>query len=76
MKRESTFVDVSQRAIELYFSDHNINIADVMLADSAGCKIYVAETWRLGSFYQENNIVPSRYKLYIMVDEFKVHVSA
>lgn len=72
MQRDSTFVDVCRKAIELFFSDHNLDEADIMLADSGGFQIDVPEGWRLGSYYQDNNIVPSRYKMYTMIDEFKV----
>lgn len=72
MKKDSSIFDVFEKAIELYYQEFNITINDVILADSTGGAIPLADDdlsgWKLGEYYLKNNLVPSRYKLYTMVD--------
>lgn len=65
---------VISKAKELYFKstefmDHEDLRVSFKLADSTGVTILVEDAthWSLGEFYHQNGLVPSRFKLYVMV---------
>ncbi len=75
MPNDSTIFDVFEKAVELYYKEYtNITINDVILADSAGNPIDIEDmsSWKLYDYYSRNKFIPSRYKLYTMVDLSKV----
>ena len=69
--KDSTIFDVFQKSIELFYSGFNVSVNDVMLADSTGNQITTDDDisgWRLGKYYLKNKLIPSRHKLYTMID--------
>ena len=71
LARNATLADVFQKAKQLYFSEIDVDVDSMCLADSAGILIPIQdkESWSLSSFYQKNRLQPSRYKLYVAVYE-------
>ena len=71
LSRRSTIFEVFNKAIELYYKGlSEVTVNDVSLADSTGKEIAVENLshWRLWNDYSQNGFVPSRHKLYTMVD--------
>ena len=66
LSRETKYDDVLQIAKRMYFVE---SCDSLRLADSAGMPILVADPvkWILGSFYSDNSLQPSRYKLYVVL---------
>ena len=71
LPRDVSLATVLQKAKDLYFEDHDPELSSLSLADSAGILIPVSDQtkWTLGSFYQKNSLQPSRYKLYVVLNE-------
>ena len=69
LSRETKYDDVLQIAKRMYFVDFDESCDSLSLADSAGMPILVADPlkWTLGSFYSDNSLQPSRYKLYVVL---------
>ncbi len=75
MLKESSIFDVFQKSIKLYYRDFpQVTLNDVMLADSAGNVISIEDlsSWKLGEYCSKNMFVPSRHKLYTMIDVTEV----
>ena len=71
MPKNSTIFEVFERAIQLYYKGYpNISASDIMLADSSGDPIVIddIEGWELGIYYSANDFIPSRHKLYTMIE--------
>lgn len=69
LKRESSYEEVLNMAVSLYFEAYDPSLDKLSLADSNGMPIQVAsaDEWTLGAFYQNNGLQPSRYKLYVVL---------
>ena len=66
MPKNASLEAVFHKAKDLYFKDDvDEALVSYKLADSGGIPIHVDDTekWNLGDFYQQNGLVPSRYKL-------------
>ena len=75
MDKKSTICNVYEKSIDLYYKQFStISVNDVMLADSAGNIIEISNPteWTLGDYYNQNHFLPSRHKLYTVVDLSKV----
>ena len=70
LPKYAKLTDVFEKAKELFFHEVEVDIESMCLTDSSGVLIPVdADSWTLTSFYQKNNLQPSRYKLYVTVKE-------
>ena len=71
----STLATILEQARELYFSEYQVGDKDIMLCDSSGYQIEIEDTstWTLSTFYQNQHLSPSRFKLYTMIDISKVY---
>lgn len=66
VERSATLETILDRARELYFKDMDVELDELSLCDSSGILIPVQDdNWTVGSFYQKNNLQPSRFKLYV-----------
>ena len=76
LPRHAKLTDVFEKAKYLYFNEVETDTKSMCLCDSSGVLIPVnADSWTLASFYQKNNLQPSRYKLYVTVTNESVSVS-
>ena len=73
LPKKSSLDQVISKAKDLYFKstefmDHDDQRVSFKLADSTGVTILIEDStnWSLGEFYQQNGLVPSRFKLYVM----------
>ena len=56
------------RAKELYFGE-TANLTEMTLADSSGVSVEVDRAkWTLEEYYKDNDLKPSRHKMYIVYD--------
>ena len=60
--------DVLKMGKKKFFSDDEISLTTLALADSYGSRIDIddEESWTVGDFYAKHDYKPSRYKLYVM----------
>ena len=66
--RKSSLDDVFLRAKELYFGE-TANLTEMTLADSSGMLVEVDRAkWTLEEYYKDNDLKPSRHKMYIVYD--------
>ena len=75
LKNDSTLNDIFKKSIELYYKEYpDITLSDVMLTNSSGIAVEIENPneWRLLDYYTKNQYVPSRHKLYTMIDLDKV----
>ena len=70
MQANSTFLDMQQKAKQLYFKEFLTPANELIMADSGGMPILssIDGNWTIGGFYEHHGFQPSRYKLYFMVD--------
>ena len=61
LPRNATLPEVFEKAKELYFSEIDLDIDSMCLADSSGILLTIKDTksWTLSSFYQKNHLQPS-----------------
>ena len=75
LARNSTLNAVFEKAKGLFFEDFDVDIRDMCLADSGGIILSVDDksSWTLSSFYEKNQLQPSRYKLYVVIGQVVRH---
>ena len=70
LPKNASLGTVFDKAKEIYFKDEPVD-EDISyrLADSNGVTILIenVDEWTLWEFYQQNGLVPSRHKLYVMI---------
>ena len=66
--KDCSILAVFEKAIELFFKQFSITTNDVMLASSSGIKIDVDPKCKLHDYYLHNHYLPSKHKLYTMVN--------
>jgi hypothetical protein len=66
MSKNSLLNDIYKRAKELFFKKKEGNM---FLSDSSGVIIDLGVNWTKGKYYNENNFILSRHKLYVILDE-------
>lgn len=65
----SSILSVFEKSVNLFYKDFpRITANDVMLANSSGNRIEVDPSCKLRDYYLQNQYVPSKHKLYTMVD--------
>ena len=71
LARDSSLNAVFEKARGLFFEDFDVDVDSMCLADSGGMLLSVDNRsgWTLASFYENNNLQPSRYKLYVVVGQ-------
>lgn len=74
LQRDSTLSAVLEKGKEVYFKDMHPQLDALSLCDSSGVLIPVHDdkAWRLGAFYNNNSLQPSRYKLYVALIRVRV----
>ena len=62
-------------AVSLFFEDYDPSLDNLSLADSNGMPIQVASpnSWTLGTFYQSNDLQPSRYVICCHAGMSQIH---
>ena len=75
LKRGSSYEDLLKMAVSLFFEDYDPSLDNLSLADSNGMPIQVASpnSWTLGTFYQSNDLQPSRYVICCHAGMSQIH---
>ncbi len=73
LAKDTKYTDILEMAKSLFFDEFDPTLDTLSLADSSGVPIQISdpEKWTLGSFYQNNGLQPSRYKLYVVIQVSK-----
>ncbi len=73
LAKGTKYTDILKMAKSLFFVEFDPTLDTLSLADSSGVPIQISlpEKWTLGSFYQNNGLQPSRYKLYVVIQVSK-----
>lgn len=71
----ATLRDILEKGREMFYSELDIPMHFLHLADSSGQIINAeGDKWTIGKYFEENGYQPSRHKMYIMFKE-TVHLT-